>query len=87
MNQLDQILPPPGMEPQRVDIDQYHAYAPEKFELLDGYLFYGPEDRLRLLKLLFVNVGLREVVKLLPEERWREALERVYGGESPAEER
>ena len=46
MNQPDQILPAPGMEPQRVDIDQYHAYAPEKFELLDGYLFYGPEDRL-----------------------------------------
>lgn len=49
------------------------------FELLDGYLFYDLEDRLKLLKLLFVNVGLREVVKLLPEQRWRDALEQVYG--------
>lgn len=80
MNETSQILPAPAMEPLRVNVDQYHAYAPEKFELLDGYLFYGLEDRLKLLKLLFVNVGLGEVVKLLPEERWRDALERVYGG-------
>jgi len=32
-----------------------------------------------LLRLLLLNVGLLEVVKLVPEERWREALARVYG--------
>jgi hypothetical protein len=41
---------------------------------------HGSEDRLKLLRLLFVNVGLREVVRLLPEERWREALDAVYRG-------
>jgi len=32
-----------------------------------------------LLRLLLVNTGLLEAVKLVPEERWREALELVYG--------
>jgi hypothetical protein len=57
-------------------------YTPEKFELIDGYLFLPgeyPELRLQLLKLLLVNVGLREAVRLAPEQRWREALERAYG--------
>jgi hypothetical protein len=31
-------------------------------------------------KLLLVNVGLVETVKLVPQERWREALARVHGG-------
>ena len=47
-----------------------------------GYLFLPgeyPELRLQLLKLLLVNVGLREAVRLAPEQRWREALERAYG--------
>ena len=73
-------LPVPGLRPQLVTVDQYRAYAPEKFELLGGYLFYGAEDGRRLLKLLLVNTGLLEAVKLVPEERWREALELVYGG-------
>jgi hypothetical protein len=80
MNGPGGTLPDPGLAPQPVDVDQYRAYAPEKFELLNGYLFYGSEDRLKLLRLLFVNVGLREVVRLLPEDRWREALDAVYGG-------
>lgn len=61
---------------------QYRSYAPEKFELWDGYLFSGPEypeDRHGLLRLLLVNVGLLEAVKLVPEQRWQESLGRVYG--------
>lgn len=82
MNEQKEELPVPELESQRITVDQYHAYAPEKFELIGGYLFYGPdypEDRHKLLRLLLVNVGLREAVKLVPEQRWREALERVYG--------
>jgi len=77
-----QALPLPDMEPQAITVDQYHACAPEKFELWEGYLFCGPkypEERHRLLRLLLVNVGLLEAVKLVPKERWLEALERVYG--------
>jgi hypothetical protein len=49
---------------------------------LEGYLFRpgdDPDARRRLLSLLLVNVGLLEAVTLAPEERWREALQRVYG--------
>ncbi len=37
-----------------------------------------PDARRQLLGLLPVNVGLLEAVRLVPEKRWREALERVY---------
>jgi hypothetical protein len=75
-------LPLPDLEPRPITMDQYHAYAPEKFELWGGYLFLPgeyPEPRQQLLRLLLVNVGLREAVRLAPEPRWREALERAYG--------
>lgn len=72
----------PALEARRINRDEYHEYAPEKFELLDGYLFLpgdDPEPRLKLLRLLLVNVGLREAVRLAPAQLWREALVRVYG--------
>ena len=74
----------PDLEDREITIEEYYEYAPERFELLDGYLFVPrryPELRLKLLRLLLVNVGLCEAVKLAPEERWREALVRVYGPE------
>ena len=77
-------LPPPDLEPREITMEQYHAYAPEKFELWGGYLFLPaeyPELRQQLLKLLLVNMGLREAVRMAPKAAWREALERVYGEE------
>jgi hypothetical protein len=47
--------------------------------LLGGYVFEPAETRRRAFRLLLVNMGLREAVKLVSEERWREALHRVYG--------
>jgi hypothetical protein len=49
--------------------------------LIDGISSFlvGPELRLKLLRLLLANVGLLEAVKLAPEQRWREALDRTYG--------
>jgi len=85
VNETRVDLPPPDLESRPVTMDQYYAYAPEKFELWQGYLFLPgdhPEPRRRLLQLLLVNVGLREAVTLAPEARWREALERVYGQSS-----
>lgn len=74
--------PLPDLEARSITMEEYYGYTPEKFELLDGYLFLPgeyPEPRLKLLNLLLVNVGLTEAVKLAPAQRWREALERVYG--------
>ena len=80
-NQTRVDLPPPDLEPCEITLEQYHAYAPEKFELLGGYLFLPaeyPEPRQELLKLLLVNVGLREAVRMAPKALRQEALERVY---------
>ncbi len=74
-------LPIPDLEARPIDVEEFRAYTPEKFELLDGYLFdtgQHTEARRRLLRLLLVNVGLLEAVRLAPQERWREALQRVY---------
>jgi hypothetical protein len=74
--------PVPDLKPRAITLDEYHAHTPEKFELLEGYLFRpgdDPDARRRLLGLLLVNVGLLEAVTLAPEERWRDALRRVYG--------
>ena len=76
------VLLIPDLEARAVNVEEYRAHTPEKFELLGGYLFDSaehPETRHRLLNLLLVNVGLLEAVRLAPEDRWREALARVYG--------
>jgi hypothetical protein len=72
----------PDLESRAINVEEYHAGTPEKFELLGGYLFdvaERPDTRHRLLNLLLVNVGLLEAVRLAPSDRWREALARVYG--------
>ena len=82
MSETNGELPVPDLEPRPITMDEYHAHTPEKFELWQGYLFHpagDPEARRQLLGLLLVNVGLLETVKLVPEDRWREALEQVYG--------
>ncbi len=84
MTETRRELPITNMEAEPITLEQYHAHTPEKFELWEGYLFHtahDPDARRRLLGLLLVNVGLLEAVRLVPEERWREALERVYGSE------
>ena len=77
----DVDLPVPELESRPITFDQYQAFTPEKLELLSGYLIAppdSPEERYRLLALLLVNLGLLEAVKLAPEVRWREALDRTY---------
>jgi hypothetical protein len=72
----------PDLNARAINVEEFRVGAPEKFELLGGYLFdtaEHPETRHRLLNLLLVNVGLLEAVRLAPRERWREALVRVYG--------
>ncbi len=82
MTETNAELPEPGLEPQPITLAQYHALTPEKLELLSAYLIApadSADERRQLLALLLVNVGLTEAVKLAPEARWREALDRAHG--------
>jgi len=75
-------LPIPDLEPQPVTYEEFLELVPEKFELVDGYLFDPPYRHLwreRLLALLVTNEGLVRTVQLAPLERWQEALRQAYG--------
>ncbi|MFQ5794087.1 MAG: hypothetical protein ACE5JP_03445 [Candidatus Bipolaricaulia bacterium] len=77
-------LPVPGMDPQSLTSEEYHALTPEKLELYEGYLLDPPEmheGRRKLLAALLKNEGLISVVRLVPPERWREALQQAYDTE------
>lgn len=68
------------LEGRRWTVDEWHARGealPEKFELIDGRMFWSQEERLALLAALLENVGLIEAVRLAPRERWLAALERA----------
>ncbi len=49
--------------------------APEKFEMVDGKLFWNDRQRLTLLALLLENVGIDAAVRLGDVKLWREALD------------
>jgi hypothetical protein len=49
--------------------------TPEKFELMDGKLFWNDTERLHLLAMLLENVGIDATLSLAPLARWREAFE------------
>jgi hypothetical protein len=82
MNEPDKICPPtPGLEPAPIAFDHYVYLAPEKLELVNGYLIDekdNPTRRTRLLALLLTNEGLLRAVQLAPESAWRAALRQVY---------
>ena len=72
----------PGLEPRPLTMEEYHEYAPEKVELLGGYVFGDPdwpEIGRKTLLVVLTNMGLVEAVKMVPEDLWREALVRAYG--------
>lgn len=73
--------PEPGLHPRRLNVDEYHALAPDKVELLDGWVFgtpQFPEERVKAIQTVLINMGLLEVVRHAPLALWREALDRVY---------
>ena len=72
----------PGLHPRPLNVDEYRALAPEKIELLDGWVFGTPdypEERVKAIRTVLINIGLLEVVRHAPAELWREALDRAYG--------
>ncbi len=55
------------------------ALTPEKFEMIDGKLFWSDEERVTLLAMLLENVGIDAALRLAPLDRWRAALEAAEG--------
>ena len=51
-----------------------YELTPEKFEMIDGKLFWEDTQRLTLLALLLENVGVDQVVRLGDPEVWRAAI-------------
>ncbi|GJL53090.1 MAG: hypothetical protein NPIRA02_02220 [Nitrospirales bacterium] len=77
-------LPVPNLEGRPLTKDEYYALTPEKLELLNGYLISDVDVeglRKKLLLALFLNEGLLNVVKLVPREKWEEALRLLRDGE------
>ena len=53
--------------------------TPEKFEMMDGRLFFDDEQRLQLLGLLLENVGADAAVRLGDPKVWRAAVADIIG--------
>lgn len=53
---------------------QRFELTPEKFEMVDGRLFWSDDERLTLLALLLENVGADAAVRLGNPEVWRAAV-------------
>jgi hypothetical protein len=65
-----------------------YMLTPEKFEMINGKLFYDDEQRLTLLALLLENVGIDAAVRIGDPKLWRAAiddLERETGGRASAQ--
>ena len=53
--------------------------TPEKFEMMDGRMFFDDEQRLLLLGLLLENVGADAAVRLGDPKVWRAAVADLIG--------
>ena len=51
-----------------------YELTPEKFEMIDGQLFWAEAERLTLLALLLENVGADQAVRLGDPAVWRAAI-------------
>jgi len=63
----------PRLERQEINYDNYYHFVPHelKIEVFDGDLFGTYRERKNFLMMLLYNVGLKEFVKMLPEESKR----------------
>ena len=80
----EQLEPPVtwdiGLEGKRWNIDRYYEAGramPEKFELIEGKLFWFERERLGMLSAMLEQVGLAAAVRLAPKELWLEALRQL----------
>lgn len=51
-----------------------YQLTPEKFEMIQGKLFWSDEDRLNMLGMMLENLGVRKAVRLGDPQIWREAI-------------
>ena len=85
----DKPLPYPrpiGLEGARWTVDDWYALGPmlpEKFELIEGKLFWSERERVGMLAAMLEQMGLVAAVRLAPKELWLEALRIVE--ETPQE--
>lgn len=76
----DKPLPYPrpiGLEGARWTVDEWYALSPvlpEKFELIEGKLFWTERERVGMLAAMLEQLGLVAAVRLAPKELWLEAL-------------
>lgn len=60
------------------EIREKYNTSPEKIELYQGKIFFNDEERLRLLRLLAENVGLRQTIEATAGAKdWKYAAERI----------
>ncbi|NMM65458.1 hypothetical protein HBE96_23045 [Clostridium sp. P21] len=64
----------PTIKGQKLNLEDYDRYTPEKFEYYNGYVFGDKITTCKLISLLMVNVGIEAVIKLAPKAMWEEAL-------------
>ncbi|SFG35921.1 hypothetical protein SAMN05660649_01406 [Desulfotomaculum arcticum] len=64
----------PQLEGQKINVEQYYEYTPEKLEIIDGILTGEIEWAKKLLNLLVYNLGVKEVAKMVPLDIWKEAM-------------
>jgi hypothetical protein len=54
-----------------------YELTPEKFEMIDGKLFWTEAERLTLLALLLENVGVDQAVRLGEPAVWKAAVDEL----------
>lgn len=64
----------PSLKSQKVSIDDFDMYRPEKIELIEGEICGDKIVASQLLTLLMYNLGVDAVVRLLPKQIWEETL-------------
>lgn len=79
MPDVEWDIRPEGRAWQGDEARERFGLTPEKFEMMDGRLFWSERDRVVLLALLLENVGLDAALRLAPIDRWREAIRAVEG--------
>lgn len=65
----------PRREPQKITFQQFEENTPEKIEMYEKNLFFNEKERINMLKLLIMNVGMETMVKNLPKETRKELTE------------
>ena len=66
-----------GLEGRRWTVAHWHSLSdvlPEKFEMIDGKLFWSERERLGMLATMLEQVGLAKAVTLAPKALWLQAL-------------